>query len=89
MNLNTADALAAFIKSVRAKAFEDVIALINSDAVTKGEYDDLMIDPDSLAKLIWEIDADKPKKQRAALKDEGEAEAEISFDEIRDPPHDP
>jgi hypothetical protein len=89
MNLNTADALAAFIKSVRAKALEDVINLIKSDAVLKDENGWIMIYESELSKLIMEIDSNKLKKQRAALKDKGQAVddmlTDLTFDEIRDP----
>jgi hypothetical protein len=88
MNPNTADSLAALIKSIRAKAFEDVIDLIKSDAVLKDENGWIMIYESELSDLIIKIDSDKPKKQRVSLKDEGEVDTEISFDEIRDPPHD-
>jgi hypothetical protein len=89
MNLNTADALAAFIKSVRAKAFEDVVKNIRSDSFLSKSDGFVVMKVDDLVKYIMETDSHDPKKQKVALKDEGTFEYDISFDEIRDPPHDP
>ena len=84
MNLNTADALQAFIESIKAKTIEEIVDLIKSDAVTKDNDGFIRMYDSELVKLILESDANKAKKKIAALKDEGEIEAEISFDVIRD-----
>jgi hypothetical protein len=64
MKMNSAKELQEFINSIRAKAFEDVASLIKSDAVTKGDYNLLMIDANDLIELINSIDSAKLKKQK-------------------------
>jgi hypothetical protein len=89
MKINTANSLETFIKSVRAKAFEDVVKNISSDSFPSTSDGFVVMRVDDLIKYILETDSNKLKKQKAAIKDEGQVESEISFDEIRAPPHEP
>jgi hypothetical protein len=67
--IKNANELQEFINSVRKKAFEDVVKLIQSDAVRKDVNGFIMIYDDDLIELIQGLDTAKIKKE--------EAEAEI------------
>ena len=73
MKMNKAKELQEFINSVRAKAFEDVANLINSDAVRKDVNGFIMMYDDDLVDLINKIDSAKIKKQK---KEESELEGD-------------
>lgn len=62
--IKNARELQEFINSVRKKAFEDVATLINSDAVEKDSYGNILISEDGLIRLIKSIDTAKLKKQK-------------------------
>lgn len=68
--IKNAKELQEFINSVRKKAFEDVISLINSESVTKDDDGFVLIYQEDLIQLVLAIDAAKLKKQREEAEEE-------------------
>jgi hypothetical protein len=70
--IKNANELQEFINSVRKKAFEDVIALIKSDAVTKDEDGFVIMSERDLVERINKIESAKLKKQKEDMEVESD-----------------